>query len=452
MTGKCAKVALAGALLAGMSVPAMSENMTDVQGEIQALRAELAQVRAQQEESWLTERRAQEIKGLVKEVLADAETRASLLAEGATAGIDDKGKIYLKSADGSWKAEFGGQIQMRYIWNENEGAAGADDESVDGFQMRRVKFSVGGHIADPKLYYKLVLATDRDSGDVVMEDAFFGYKFDSGLFVQAGVFKLPFARQELVSSASQVAVDRGIVTEYFTLDRAEQVQIGYQGDDFAVAASIHDGADNEWTEFTGDQAHSFGVTGRVDWKVMGEWDQAKDELAWSKDEGTALFIGAAAQWENNKDNAGAVANADDWYALTIDALLEMNPFSLTAAYFYAEANNPAGVGDLEAQGFYLQGAVNIDDTWAPFARYEWIEQDPEAGGQDPLTAVTVGVNYFMKKHAAKITADVVYIFEGTSIAEVGDINGGELSDGLGLTGKTNDEDQLAFRLQFQLLF
>ena len=453
MTGKRTGYALCGALLAGLSAPAMAEtSQADMAAELAQLKAQVAAMQAQQQDSWLTERRAEEIKGLVKEVLADAETRSSLLAEGAMAGIDDKGKIFLRSADGSWKADFGGQIQMRYIWNENEGAAGADDESVDGFQMRRVKFNVGGHIADPKLYYKLVLATDRDSGDVVMEDAFFGYKFDGGLYVQAGVFKLPFARQELISSARQVAVDRGLVTEYFTLDRAEQIQVGYKGDVLAAMVSIHDGADNEWTDFNGDQAHSFGVTGRVDWKVMGEWGQAGDELAWSGDEGTALFIGAAGQWENNKDNAGAVANADTWYALTVDALLEVKPFSVTAAFFFADAQNPAGVADLEAHGFYLQGAMTIDDTWAPFVRYEWMEQDPEAAGQDPLQAVTFGVNYFFKKHAAKITADVVYIFDGTSLDDVGDINNGELSDGLGLTGKTNDEDQIAFRLQYQLLF
>jgi len=281
---------------------------------------------------------------------------------------------------------------------------------------------------------------------------YFGYKFDGGLYVQAGIFKLPFARQELISSSRQTAVDRSIVTEYFTMDRAEQVQIGYKGDMFTAMVSAHDGADNQFTDFTGDQAHSFGVTGRVDVKLMGEWDQAKDELAWSGDEGTALFIGAAGQWENNKDNAGAVANADSWYAVTVDALLEVNPFSVTGAYFFAEADNPAGVADLEAHGFYAQGAVNFDNTWAPFIRYNWLEQDPEGVGQDPLQAVTFGINYFLKKHDAKLTADVVYIFDGTSLDEVGDINGGELSSGLGLTGKTNDEDQLAVRVQFQLKF
>lgn len=480
MTGKRTQIALAGALLVGVSAPAMAETSTDLQGEVAALRAELAEMRQQQDEQWLTERRAEEIKGLVKDVLSDAETRASLLAEGATAGIDEKGKIFLKSADGAWKANFSGQIQFRYLYNEADRPAGQKEDTEDGFQMRRVKLGVSGHIADPKIYYKLVFATERDvststrsftdsggdtgsvrdttkaAGDVLVEDAYFGYKFDNGMFVQAGISKLPFARQELISSSRQTAVDRSIVTEYFTLDRAEQIQVGYSNDTIKVVVAGSDGADNQFTDplGTGDQAHSFAVTGRLDWKVMGDWGQMKDELAWAGED-TALFVGVAGHWENNKDNGPGSTGNSEWYAVTVDALLEVDPFSVTGAVFYAEEDNSTTTGtvaDLEAMGFYVQGAVNLDDTWAPFIRYNWLEQDPDAPTQDALQAVTVGVNYFFRKHNAKLTADVVYLFEGESLDEVGDINGGELSSGLGLTSKDNDEDEFAVRVQFQLLF
>lgn len=452
MTSERIQMALAGAVMAGVSVPAIA---ADVQSELATLKAQIAELKQQQDENWLTERRAEEIKGLVKDVLADAETRASLLAEGATAGISEKGKIFLQSADGSWKINFGGQLQFRYIYNENEGAAGADDEGVDGFQARRTKFKMSGHIADPKIYYGLVFEGDDNSGNASFEDAYFGYKFDGGWYVQAGIFKLPFARQELVSSTRQTAVDRSIVTEHFTLDRAEQVQFGYKADDFTVMVSGSDGADNQFTDplaGAGDQAHSFGVTGRVDWKVFGDWKQAKDELAWGGED-HALFVGAAAHWENNKNKA-AGDGSDTWYAATIDVLYEFDPFSVSAAAFYAEEDDPGAVVDGENFGFYVQGAMNIDDTWAPFVRYEFLEEDEPAGSpDDSLQAVTAGVNYFLRKHSAKVTADVVYLFDGTSIDdEVGDINNGSLGSGLGLTSKTNDEDQFAVRVQFQLLF
>ena len=40
-------------------------------------------------DTWLTEQRADEIRGLVQDVLADADTRASLLQSGTSAGYDD---------------------------------------------------------------------------------------------------------------------------------------------------------------------------------------------------------------------------------------------------------------------------------------------------------------------------------------------------------------------------
>ncbi len=61
----------------------------DVAGELEALKAqlqtqqaEIEQLRADRGDTWLNQRRVEEVKALVQEVLADADTRASLL-EGA---------------------------------------------------------------------------------------------------------------------------------------------------------------------------------------------------------------------------------------------------------------------------------------------------------------------------------------------------------------------------------
>ena len=51
------------------------------------LKDTVAELKAASDDDWLTERRAQEIRGLVEDVLADADTRASLLQDGMTAGL-----------------------------------------------------------------------------------------------------------------------------------------------------------------------------------------------------------------------------------------------------------------------------------------------------------------------------------------------------------------------------
>ena len=93
----------AGALAASLTAGAMASDNT-VNEQLNALRAELDAVRATNnqlqgevaklrnagDENWLNERRAAEVKSLVKEVLADADTRASLLEGGMSAGHNGK--------------------------------------------------------------------------------------------------------------------------------------------------------------------------------------------------------------------------------------------------------------------------------------------------------------------------------------------------------------------------
>lgn len=62
---------------------------------LQDLRDEVAQLRANQREVWLDEHRAGEIKTLIRDVLADADLRASLVGK----------KFYLASEDGGFLAD-----------------------------------------------------------------------------------------------------------------------------------------------------------------------------------------------------------------------------------------------------------------------------------------------------------------------------------------------------------
>jgi hypothetical protein len=102
-------------VMAGGLVLAGVANAQDYQAEIAQLRAELAEMKAQNGDKWLTEERAAEIKGLVKDVLADAETRTSLQATGATSGYDNG--FFIGSADGNFKLKINALAQMRWTYN-----------------------------------------------------------------------------------------------------------------------------------------------------------------------------------------------------------------------------------------------------------------------------------------------------------------------------------------------
>ena len=62
------------------------------------MQSEIDELRAAGGERWLTEQRADEIRGLVVDVLADADVRASMLQDGLSAGWSEH--FYLASPDG----------------------------------------------------------------------------------------------------------------------------------------------------------------------------------------------------------------------------------------------------------------------------------------------------------------------------------------------------------------
>jgi len=95
---------------------------------------------------------ADETRALVAEMLADAETRSSLLQNSATAGHD--GKFFLASPDGNFRLNIGGQIQFRYntVFLDDDTRTAGDDEvdytvlMTDSEQFRGRPLSVEGVI------------------------------------------------------------------------------------------------------------------------------------------------------------------------------------------------------------------------------------------------------------------------------------------------------------------
>jgi phosphate-selective porin len=147
-----------------------------------------------------------EVRALVADMLADAETRSSLLQSGGTAGHD--GKFFLASPDGAFRMNISGQMQIRYIANfRDEGTVGpADpgapyDDFESGFQNRRMKLVFDGHVYND-FFYKIQFEFGRTGGGAVLQDAFVGYEFENGLKLRAGQFKLPFLREELVQASA----------------------------------------------------------------------------------------------------------------------------------------------------------------------------------------------------------------------------------------------------------
>ncbi|MFW6060912.1 MAG: porin [Phycisphaeraceae bacterium] len=448
-------LALGGALATGLAPVAWgAEGNNDraqrLEQQVRQLQARVAELERSEDGQWMSERRAEEVKALVHEVLADARTRSSLLQEGATAGYD--GGFFIQSPDQSFRLKLGGQIQTRYIWNHRDGARDADpdeDDNEAGFQMRRVKIKGGGHIADPRLSYAFIIAGNRSDGGAIVEAFTLGYDLTDNLSITAGRMKAPFALQELTSSSRQLAVERSSVHDTFTLNYTEGVMLSYNAGRFRLAGMVNDGANGDRTDFHED-AVDVAFSGRAVARLAGDWGQLKDPaVAWAGDD-TGLFLGGGVHYQVGETGEDMING--DFLRWTADATFESNGFGVLAALYGNHTDMDAGT-DFDDYGLLVEaGYFLVPDEIQPFVRYELILQDdarPDvaAGNSDEETSlITAGVNWYQRKHSAKFTADVVYGLDPLrSIVNT--------SSGLGLRTDAPEEDgQVAFRAQYQLTF
>src|SRR5262245_63389 len=357
------------------------------QAQIQAQAKEIEELRTQVPSDWLTEQRAAEIKGLVADVLADADTRASLLQSGVMAGHDGKA-FFIGSGDGNFLLKVGGQVQPRYIYNHRDNpppvALGVPgDENEYGFQIRRVKLWFDGHVFSPKLTYKLQLAANRDTGAVDLEIGPIGYMLNDELQLFVGRFVDPLLRDQFTSNTRQLAVERSITSYIFAANDnyAEGVGADWRpGDAWRLRGTINDGIGSGNPGGTGNDFfadnNDIGVTGRVDWKIAGEWKQMDDCQAWSG-EPTGAFLGAGIHYEQTETgDSQTSAPFDSQLVYTLDGSFETGGFNIYGAVIGQNLDLPAGGTDLDNFGILVQaGYMIVPDKWEPFARYEFVSID-----------------------------------------------------------------------------
>lgn len=437
-----------------------------LEAKVQSQQAEIAKLRGDRNDNWLDERRAAEVRDLIREVLDDADTRASLLAEGAVAGYD--GGFWIGSPDGANLLKIGGEGQIRYIYTNAESDTATTDESEAGFQLRRFRLNFTGNFINKNLTYGIRLALDRSNGNVQFDNAFFGYKFAEGWRVQVGSFKPQFLHEENVSGFNQLAVERSYLADYFTLDYVQGAEVTFEAEVFRAAATIYDGSYTGFgtsTEFNNDRTE-VAVAGRAEVKIAGDWKQFRDFTVWSTDK-LGILVGVAAAYELGEEGSGgggAIATnqtAADIFKWTADVTVEYNIFNFHAAVTGQSFNdgNNSNVTNLDGAdqlGFVIQGGVFVvPDIVELFARYEWIDFDDvyyrnnggsTQGGSgnianDELGIVTVGVNYYLKKHNAKITLDVLWALGPVTVANTG---AGVLA--------SDDDGQVSIRAQAQFRF
>lgn len=405
------------------------------------LEAKVAALEAQQAQN------TKDLATTIDRMIRDAEQRSSLLAANGTdsgAGYDNG--FYIKSGETLLRP--GAQFQFRYIGNFVDDLPAADeDEYNDGFEVRRMKLSLDGTLFTKALSYSIVWKTEQEGGDMILEDAWARYMFADQWGVRLGQFKDPGAiHEELTSSKRQMAVDRSLMNELLSggpLDRVQGVSLIYGGysKDNPVAAEVAftDGANSDNTNWT-KHTYDWGVAGRIEYKVMGDWKAYSDfTTAGTKED--LLVLGAGGDWSQGGNSDLLSGNVDVQYE---------NASGLGA---YAAAvvrvldEDATGTDDRTDYGLLGQVSYLINPSLEAFGRWDVTFLDDDfvlPGSEDTYNEFTVGFNYYLGENGswgqrAKFTLDVVYLPDGapTNVTGIGVL--------------AAEEDEIVLRAQFQLL-
>jgi hypothetical protein len=379
------------------------------------------------------------------ELLGDAATRTALLAaddQAASAGRDARGTFI---GSGDTKLYITGFMQFRYYVNTRDSdVMGDTDDLTNGFAMRRARVVFSGQLTK-QLGFNFTGNASSSDGTLGLLDAFADWKFDNGVKVKWGQFKLPLLREELIFDTQQLAIERSIANDAFSQTRSQGVEVSWAGENVRLAGAFSDGLKTLNTDFDSATEADYALTARGEYKWAGEWKDFDRFSSWRTGK-YAGSVGAAVHWQDGGETTATLDQSFLQY--TVDAMAKGAGWNLYAA-FIGKNTEPATGPSFDDFAYVVQGGYFFSDQIEGFARFSHVIPDDSRANGDDFKDITVGANYYVlpESNALKITGDVLWALDDQSSAR--DVVKANASNGF--LGQS-EENEIAFRLQFQLVF
>ncbi|RLS21647.1 MAG: hypothetical protein DWH71_04170 [Planctomycetota bacterium] len=442
--------------LTGVSYAAVEGN-NDTATQISELKAEIAALKGTQGEQWLTEQRADQIRGVVQDVLADSNTRSSFQqAGGATAGYNNG--FFISSADGNYSLKINALEQVRFVWNNTY--QDTKDQNSWGFENRRTQAFFSGNVVDPSWKYLVGMAYDAqndpydaDAGNFNLYYAMVTKSFGDGFSVSVGQMNVPFTVESNLFNAGSTQMGDYSIFEYmFGAGQQVGAMAKLEKDAFRVSGGWYnivqtDSSGTVGNSWDNNDNQSIAVAGRAEYKVAGTWDQFSKESSF-KGEEFGLLIGGGVIWQNGRnDNSAGVYDANP-LGLTADAQAKFGGFNLIGQFLWQDGY-PGTDASSSVWGFNVQGGAFITEDLEVFGAWAYADT-AESGSSSASLGTTnylqTGANWYFAKNSIKATVMGI-IPLNKDAADAGNLRGFE--GGIGLSDSQNN---FSLVCQLQVMF
>ena len=403
-----------------------------LQTEIDALRADLRAMQRSQSQEVLDAERAAEIRAIVKDTLADAGTR-TMMQDGRGQPAFQGDSFYrldasgteITSADGNFRYHLNIQLQLRFIWNHREELG-----DTQGFENRRARFIMDGHAFGKEWRYALQVS--RPSGvpsprvpDI--EDAWVGRVLSPELQLKMGQFRPGFTREEMMSSATTLFMERSALNNYFRAARSRGIALEWETEHFMWRSGWFDGITVRSPSTPGGAgwnisntvnlpwdnslAIDWAFSSRFDWKLNGTWRELREYTPWLDMKGQTTNVGVAVDGQQ----ASPSSPTDPWMVeVTADLLHKQAGWSIFAWGVFRRVQSSRGQSN--QWGALVQASTMLAEKWETGLRYSIGDTDAMASDTvfPNLNLLELNLSYYFHRHSMKVQLDAGYAFEGLS--------------------------------------
>lgn len=287
---------------------------------------------------------------------------------------------------GFGKIKIKGLIQF---WYQSDQSA----TPKDTFRLRRAEIALAGEIK-PEVSWKVMIDpaqvreddVTKSGGNVTsvgrkspLQDFVITLKPDKSWSVDFGQFKVPFGMEGLESSAKLDLIERSALTSQFKWSDTRDIGLAIKGDCEVNEVKIQ------------------STVGLFNGEGQNKLDANK-----SKDSAARLVIKPieTLQMGVARYNGKSGTSSTDNVRTGAEIKFVQDPIIVYGEYATGKS------GGKEKKTYYLTAGYKFLESWQGVVRYDWYDPDTNAPDDDK-TETTVGLNYFIEKHNAKIQLNYV---------------------------------------------
>lgn len=369
--------------------------------------------------------------------------------------------------DEKFQLSLGGRMQFRYTYTDyevNASSSRTSDTSV--WDAKRIRLFTSGYAYTKDLTYKFEIDARQfasSPSNKGLVDAWLNYRLLDEAQIKLGQFKTPFARQELTSDGALQFVDRSPVVD--NMKPSYDIGAMLNGKVANGLAYYNLGVFGGAGETTARTNNNNMFVARVAVNPLG--DMAYSEADLDQSAKPLLSVGAnyfrntvvkttpaagatldianlnyasSTGWLGKGFNkAGFTAATDklDIDSYGADLAFKWMGLSFQSEYLLGQAEAQSNGNLLRAQGFYVQaGYMIIPKTLEVAYRYSYFDPDRDLANDHVIENIGA-VSYYFNKHNLKLQ---------------GDIGNTHTQGNQTVGGVKVPTDDLAFRLQAQIIF